>query len=205
MSSQRLDESLSLDRRVKRRVTLTVGNKAIYPGQGPCRICRVVKKAIGGRLTMFYHLRLLDDSGAELFVPVEKADAIGLRLPLKRSEIPKLLDNLKKSFKTPDGWKQRAIANSKLLASGSAFALAEVVASLTELSATGTLTLGESSILGKARRLLVREISEVMEETETVAEEQVEQALKGRKRNETHLVLGGESELRKAFTRLALK
>lgn len=187
--SQRLDDSLSLDGQGERRATLAVGNKAIYPGQGPCRIGRVVNKVIGGRQTMFYHLTLLDDSGAELFVPVEKADAIGLRLPLKRSEIPKVLSNLKKRFKTHDGWKQRAIANSKLLASGSAFALAEVVASLTELSNTGTLTLGESSILGKARRLLVREISEVMGETETVAEEQVEQALKTRKKNETHLTL----------------
>jgi CarD family transcriptional regulator len=189
MSSQRSDDSLSLDGQGERPATLEVGNKAIYPGQGPCRIGRVVKRVIGGRLTMFYHLTLLDDSGAELFVPVEKADAIGLRRPLKRSEIPKLLGNLKKKFKTPDGWKQRAIINSKLLASGSAFALTEVVASLTELSVTGTLTLGESSVLGKARRLLVREISEVMGETETVAEEQVEQALKARKRNHTHLTL----------------
>jgi RNA polymerase-interacting CarD/CdnL/TRCF family regulator len=189
MSSQQLDDSLSLDRQEEGGATLAVGNKAIYPGQGPCRISRVVKKVIGGRQTMFYHLTLLDDSGAELFVPVEKADAIGLRLPLKRSEIPKVLGNLKKRFKTHDGWKQRAIANSKLLASGSAFALAEVVASLTELSNTGTLTLGESSILGKARRLLVREISEVMGETETVAEEQVEQALKTRKKNETRMVV----------------
>jgi CarD family transcriptional regulator len=189
MSSQRLDDSLSLDGQGERRVTLEVGNKAIYPGQGPCRISRVVNKVIGGRMTMFYHLTLLDDSGAELFVPVEKADAIGLRLPLKRSEIPKLLGNLKKKFKTPDGWKLRAIANAKLLASGSAFALTELVASLTELSDTGTLTLGESSTLGKARRLLVREISEVMGETETAAEEKVEQALRSRKRSETHLTL----------------
>jgi CarD family transcriptional regulator, regulator of rRNA transcription len=193
MSSERLDDSPSVDREGEHRATLAVGNKAIYPGQGPCRIGRVVKRVIGGRQTMFYHLTLLDDSGAELFVPVEKADAIGLRLPLKRSEIPKLLGNLKKRFKTHDGWKQRAIANSKLLASGSAFALCEVVASLTELSNTGTLTLGESSVLGKARRLLVREISEVMGETETVAEEKVEQALRARKKNETHLAIVSES------------
>jgi RNA polymerase-interacting CarD/CdnL/TRCF family regulator len=70
----------------------------------------------------------------------------------------------------------------KLFTSGSPFDLAEIVASLTELSDTRSLTLGESGTLGKARRLLISEISEVMEETRNAAEEKIDQALKSTKK-----------------------
>lgn len=159
-------------------VPLAAGTKAIYPGQGPCRIGRVVKRDIDGVVVMFYHLIILDDNGGELFIPVEKARAIGVRLLIKKSEIPKLLAHLKKSAKAADNWKQRAIDNMKLFTSGSPFDLAEIVASLTELSATRSLTLGESGTLDRARRLLISEISEVMGETKTQAAEQVDHALK---------------------------
>jgi RNA polymerase-interacting CarD/CdnL/TRCF family regulator len=126
-------------------------------------------------------MTVLDDSGGELFVPVDKARAIGVRLLMKKSEIPPLLTHLKKRTKAADNWKQRASDNLKLLTSGSPFDLAEVVASLTELSDTRTLTLGESGTLSKARRLLICEISEVLAQTKTAAELQLDKALTGRK------------------------
>lgn len=179
MSASGLDRSLVPDR-VRSHATLAAGSKAIYPGQGPCRIGRVVKRTVGDRVIMFYHLIILDESGGELFIPVEKAQAIGVRLMMKKSEIPGLLAHLKKSAKTADNWKQRATDNMKLFTSGSPFDLAEIVASLTELSSTRSLTLGESGTLGRARRLLISEISEVMGETKTAAAEQVDHALKAR-------------------------
>jgi RNA polymerase-interacting CarD/CdnL/TRCF family regulator len=177
MSARGLDHSLSPVHRVRSRATLAAGSKAFYPGQGPCRIGRVVKRVVDARVIMFYHLTVLDDNRGDLFVPVEKARAIGVRLLMKKSEIPGLLAYLKKSAKTADNWKQRATDNLKLFTSGSPYDLAEVVASLTELGDTRSLTLGESGTLGRARRLLICEISEVMGETKTVAEEQVDQAL----------------------------
>src|SRR5262245_64533149 len=72
------------------RVILTSGNKVVYPSQGPCLIGPVVKKVIDGRTINFYQLALLDDSGGELFVPVDKAQTIGIRPLLNRSDIPKL-------------------------------------------------------------------------------------------------------------------
>jgi RNA polymerase-interacting CarD/CdnL/TRCF family regulator len=50
----------------------------IYPSQGPCLIGSVVQKMIAGSPVSFYQLALLDDSGGELFVPVDKAQASGL-------------------------------------------------------------------------------------------------------------------------------
>ena len=159
------------------RSALSAGNTAVYPGHGPCRIGRVVKKIVDGRLMMFYHLTVLDDKGGDLFVPVEKARAIGVRVMMKISEIPRLMARLKTRTTPADNWKQRASDNLKLFNSGSPFDLAEVVASLTELKDNRHLSLGESGTLGRARRLLVSEISEVTGQTKATAEEWVDQAL----------------------------
>jgi RNA polymerase-interacting CarD/CdnL/TRCF family regulator len=167
---------------------LTAGSKAVYPGQGPCRIGSVVKRVVDARETMFYHLTVLDDNRCDLFVPVEKAHAIGVRLLVKKCAVPGLLAHLKKSTKLADNWKQRAAANLKLFNSGSPYDLAEVVASLTELRDTKSLTLAESGTLDRARRLLIWEIAEVMGETRAEAEEQVDYALRAPKEDENQLM-----------------
>jgi RNA polymerase-interacting CarD/CdnL/TRCF family regulator len=103
---------------------------------------------------------------------------------MARSEIPKLLGRLKQSAATATNWKQRAIDNLKLLTSGSAFDLAEVVESLTELNETKALSPRDRETLDRARRILICEISEVTGETKSAAEEQIDQALNVRKRQE---------------------
>src|SRR5262245_9081181 len=163
------------------RVILTSGNKVIYPSQGPCLIGPVVKKVIDGRPVSFYQLALLDDSGGELFIPVDKAQIIGFRPLLNRSDIPKLLGLLKEPSGADKDWRQRADDNFKLLTSGSAFDLAEIVKSLTKLGEKRALSFRESQTLEKARKLLIGEISEVMEETKSAAEELIDEALKARK------------------------
>jgi len=162
---------------------MTVGKKVVYPSQGPCLISAVVEKVVDGRPMSFYHLALLDDSRGGLFVPIGKVQTLGIRQLLEKSEIPKLLSRLRKADATAKNWKQRAMDNLKLLSSGSAFDLAEVVESLTELNGTKALTPRDRQTLERARKLLVCEISEVMGKTKSAAEEQVDEALKMRKGN----------------------
>jgi CarD family transcriptional regulator len=165
-------------------VLLKFGSKVVYPYQGPCLTGPIVQKVIGGKLTRFYHLAVLDGSGSELFIPVDKINGLGIRQLLARSEIPKLLGLLKKPATTTTNWKQRAIDNFKLLTSGSAFDLAEVVESLTELNEARVLSPRDRQTLDRARRILICEISEVTGKTKDAAEEQVDQALSSRKRHE---------------------
>lgn len=160
---------------------LAVGNKIIYPGQGPCLIAPVVERVVDGKSIRFFRLAFLDDSGGELLVPVDRLETIGVRQLLKRSEIPKLLSRLKKAAGTAKNWRQRTIENIKLFATGSAFDLADVVESLTELSATKALLPRDSRMLERARKLLVCEISEVMGEASSVVEKRIDKALKRRK------------------------
>jgi RNA polymerase-interacting CarD/CdnL/TRCF family regulator len=163
---------------------LKFGSTVVYPYQGPCRIGRIVKRVIGGRPTSFHHLALLDGSGGELFIPVDKVNGLGIRQLMAKSEIPKLLGLLKKSAATTTNWKQRAIDNFKLLTSGSIFDLAEVVESLTELNETRLLSARDRQTLDRARSILICEISEVTGETKDAAGEEVDRALNVRKRQQ---------------------
>ena len=164
-------------------MTLTVGDKVVYPGRGPCLIGAVVQKMVCGRAASYYRLALLDDSTAELFVPVDKSDDLHMRALVTRSEIPKLLRHLKaraattKVPGTAKNWRQRELDTLKLFKSGTIFELAHMVESLTQLSGTKTLAAHERETLYRARKLLICEISEVMGESKAAAEARIDSAL----------------------------
>jgi RNA polymerase-interacting CarD/CdnL/TRCF family regulator len=100
---------------------------------------------------------------------------------MAKSEIPKLLGCLKHPSPNVANWKQRALANLNRLSSGSAYDLAEVIESLTELNERRPLAPRERQTLEKARRILICEISEVIGESKSAAEKQIDRALKSRK------------------------
>jgi|SRR6185503_3436653 CarD family transcriptional regulator len=164
-------------------MTLTVGAKVYYPGRGPCLVDAIVEKVVCGTSARFYRLTLLDDSGAELFVPVGNSAGVTLRALLGRSEIPKLLDHLKTGAGVPKdtpiakNWRQRELERLKLFRSGSIFDLADVVETLTQLGNVKTLAMDERETLHRARKLLISEISEVMNESKSAAEARMDSAL----------------------------
>jgi CarD family transcriptional regulator len=155
----------------------TVGKKIIYPHQGPCLIHSVVEKSIGDASKAFYQLLVLHEGGGDLFIPVDKADSLGIRPLLTRSEIPRLLAQLKRRSQADINYRDRARHHMQLMATGSAFDLAEVVESLTELRETKNLSFSEIKMLEKARLLLVSEISEVMGESRAAAQARLDNAL----------------------------
>lgn len=156
---------------------LAVGNKVIYPCHGPCLINSIVDKVVDEKTMTFYQLLVLNEGCGTLLVPVDKVTTIGIRRLLNKLEIPKLLDQLKRPSTANTDRKQRVRDNSKLLLSGSAFDLAEIVESLTEMIETKPLSFGERGTLDRAKRLLICEISEVMGETKEQSEERIDEAL----------------------------
>jgi RNA polymerase-interacting CarD/CdnL/TRCF family regulator len=164
-------------------MTLTVGDKVVYPGRGPCLVAAVVRKVVCGTEAKFYRLTLLDESGAELFVPVDNSRNAHIRALIERSDIPRLLRHLKaragdsEDTEPAKNWRQRQLDNSKLITAGSIFDLAHRVKSLTHLSGTKTLGLDERNVLYRARKLLACEIAEVMNESKQTAEARIDSAL----------------------------
>jgi CarD family transcriptional regulator, regulator of rRNA transcription len=156
---------------------LAVGNKVIYPSHGPCLISSIVQKVVNEKTMTFYQLLVLNDGRGTLLVPVDKVLSIGIRPLMNHPEILKLLDQLKRPSTASSDRRQRGRDNLVLLNSGSAFDLAEIVESLTELIETKPLSFGERSTLEKAKRLLVYEISEVTGETKQEVEDQMDRAL----------------------------
>jgi len=160
----------------------SIGSKVVYPYRGPCLIGAVVNRTVAGKPTRFYPLSFLDDSGDAVLIPVDKFKELPIRYLLAKTEIPKLLRHLESSSTAAKNWKQRAIDNDKLLSSGSAFDLAEIVESLTELSETKALLPRDRQTLEKAKGFLICEIAEVMAEGRDAAEGEIDRALKNRRR-----------------------
>ena len=165
-------------------MTWSIGEKISLPRHGPCLIDGLVNKDIGGASMRFYRLAPLEDSSGELFIPINKIKELGIRQLLQRSEIPKLLSRLSRQRKPATlptaarNWKQREMDRSKLLASGSAFDLAELVESLTELNAARTLATHDRQTLERAKKLLVCEIAEVTGDAKSVVAERIDNALR---------------------------
>jgi RNA polymerase-interacting CarD/CdnL/TRCF family regulator len=75
--------------------------------------------------------------------------------------------------------------NARLLASGSAFDLAEIVESLTELREAKMLLPRDQQALEKAKKLLICEVSEVMGESRDAAEQEIDRALQSKRTAQT--------------------
>jgi len=168
-------------------MTLSIGEKVSLPSHGPCVIGAVVNKLVGGTSTAFYRLAPLEDNGGELFIPLDKITGLGIRHLLQKSEIPKVFGRLSQPRKvvappsTARNWKQRALDNGKLLSSGSASDLVQIIETLTDLNETKTLAPHERQTLERAKKLLVCEITEVFGQQRRGVEDQLEKALQARK------------------------
>lgn len=162
-------------------MNLAPGSTVVHPQQGPCRIGAVVEKVVAGSTVSFYRLAVLDDRGDAVLIPVDKVEALGLRQLVARPEVRKLLTLLGRTEAPPasSNWKQRIADTNKLLASGTAMELAEIVRSLTALGDLQTLSLRDRQMLNQAKKHLVCEIAEVLGESRVAAAERVENALHG--------------------------
>ena len=59
-------------------LTLTIGQKAVYPSRGIAEVVGIERKEIGGKAQEFYVLRL-SSSDLKILVHVDKAEQVGLR------------------------------------------------------------------------------------------------------------------------------
>jgi len=159
----------------------SIGNKVVHPSHGPCLIGSVINMTVAGQPASFQQLCLLDGSGNAVLIPSDKFGALHMRRLLAKSEIPKLLDHLETLVSPAKNWKQRTLDNAKLLSSGSAFDLAEIVESLTVLNEAKTLASRDRQTLDTARKFLICEISEVMGESKNIAERQLDRALNSKR------------------------
>jgi CarD family transcriptional regulator len=153
-------------------VMFKVGDLAVYPAHGVGRIECVESKEIGGKKQDFYIMRMMEND-MKIMIPIQNAEAVGLRQLIADAEIPKVYSILQTRKISVDGatWNRRYREYMEKIKTGSIYELAEVLRDLCLLKVDKDLSFGERKMLDTARNLLVREISIA----QGVSEDKVEQ------------------------------
>ena len=158
-------------------MTFEVGDKVIYPNHGLGIVVRIEEKTILGTTCGFFHLRIVANDTTVL-VPVSNVDGVGLRRAITDEEVERLFSLLGDGkIDNHQNWKGRFKDNSDKMRSGSIYEVADVLKSLTFLAKSKSLSFREKRMLDRAKFLIVSEVSEVMQETATTVEGNVDRAL----------------------------
>ncbi len=156
------------------QLSLSIGDRVVYPNQGVCRVSGVEDKEVAGQRLTFVTMRREED-GAVVMVPQAKIRSIGLRKVATADEVAKIFAFLKSDSEKADlDWKQRARANVDRMTQGGIRGLAEVVKGLQVLSELRPLPAKERELYDNARHLLVTEIAVALGIPEVDAEDAID-------------------------------
>lgn len=93
------------------------GDRVVYPGYGAGTIMAIEDKVFAGTTTRYYMLRMVADEG-EFMVPVDQAEALGIRPVLDSKTIFAIIGA--EPDELPDDYKERQAEIAELLATSDA-------------------------------------------------------------------------------------
>ena len=159
-------------------LTLTIGQKAVYPSRGIAEVVEIEKKEIGGKLQEFYVLRL-STTDLKILVHIDKAEQVGLRPVAGKADAEEVLQILREKVVQFERhtWNRRYRAFMDKIKSGSLFEVAEVFRDLHRLKKTKSLSFGERRMLDTARGLVIQELSAARASNRAAVEADLDQAL----------------------------
>lgn len=137
-----------------------VGDLAVYPAQGVGVIEAIENREVMGNRRLFYIMKIMGN-GMKIMIPMDGADAVGLRGVIDRAEIPKVYAILRNKDVTIDKqtWNKRYREYLEKIKTGSVFEIARVLRDLFILKSDKNLSFGERKMMDTAKNLLVKEIS----------------------------------------------
>lgn len=154
-----------------------VGDKVVYPMHGAGMIEAVEDKEVLGQRQRYYVVRL-PFGDMRLMVPVNNAEAVGLRRIIDSEDVDGVLDILgTHKAKMPSNWSHRYRAHLEKIKTGSIYEVAEVVRNLALRDKERGLSTGERKMLDSARQILVSELVLARNIKESQAWDMVEKAL----------------------------
>lgn len=154
-----------------------VGDKVVYPHHGAATIEKREKKDAFGKKQDYLVLRLAYGD-LTLMVPADNAEEIGLRDVINDEEVEEVFAVLrKKEARMPTNWSRRFKNHVEKLKSGDIYQVAEVVRNLTIREKDKGLSAGEKRMLGKARQILVSELTFALNVDEETAEARLDEVL----------------------------
>jgi CarD family transcriptional regulator len=157
-------------------VQFSVGDMAVYQGQGIGQITGIGQMQVGPSTVDVYTLRLVEN-GTTIRIPISKADSVGLRELIDPVEIPGVYEILKEAGRKPEDktWNRRYRAYMDKLKTGSVHEIARVMRDLYRLKGDKDLSYGERKMLDQARNLLVKELSLASRRDETEVAQELEE------------------------------
>lgn len=136
-----------------------VGDYVVYPMHGVGQINAISKQVILGNRKKVYVIEL-NSSKMKVMIPVENSREIGIRAIIKKKDVKKVLDLLKKDeVDTEEDWKIRYQNNMNKIKSGSIYSVAEVCRNLYKRAKDKELSLMERRLYESAYNLISSEIS----------------------------------------------
>lgn len=154
----------------------SVGDMAVYPVHGLTEVVALENKDVGGHPLSVYILKVLDN-GSRIMVPTTKANAVGLREPISKDEIPEVYDILRSRdvVQNDQAWNRRQREYMDKIKTGSIFEIAEVLRDLRLLGLGKSLSFSERRMADTAMGLLVQEIAIVREATKAEISQEIDE------------------------------
>lgn len=122
-------------------------------------ISDITTKTVLSDIKKYYVVELLNTK-MRVMVPVEKADAIGLRHIISKKEVKKVLELLKEDYvEQEEDWKIRYQNNLAKVKSGSIHSVAEVCRNLYKRARDRELSIMERKLYESAYSLIINEIA----------------------------------------------
>jgi CarD family transcriptional regulator len=137
----------------------SVGDKVVHPVHGSGRVTGVQHQELVEGFEHYYVLEIMG-KGLTVFVPMRKAEELGVRPTKSCAELDHILGVLKKeSQELPEDHKVRQGCIQEKLTSGSLVQVAEVVRDLTVRRQVSHLTRADRRLLDQGRDLLAAEMA----------------------------------------------
>ena len=157
----------------------SVGDKVLYPTHGAGVIDSIEEKTLLGEKKSYYTMRM-PVGDMKVMVPLESADAAGLRRVVSKSEA----ENVIKKLATDEpyensSWNRRFRENSEKIRSGNIYLVASVVRSLTIRERERGLSTGEKKMLSESRQILISELVLSLDKTKEEVSEMIEKSIFG--------------------------
>lgn len=140
-------------------VKFKISENVVYPPHGVGTVDSTFDRELNGKMVPFYKVQLMD-SGMTVSVPVESAEAMGLRKLIKKADIPVVLKKLQVyPDKIEENWKQRYQDNTEKIKQGDIDSILSVVKELYVRNKIKNLSIQERKQYESAFKMLMKEIS----------------------------------------------
>ena len=158
-------------------MTFKVGDRVVYPHHGAAVIKKKEKLDFQGEKKEYLVLHMVHGE-LTLRVPVDKAEEVGMRPPISKSDVEDLFRLIgKRDVREPANWSRRFKNHQEKMKSGDVYQVAEVVRNLALRDADKGLSAGEKSMFVKARQVLVSELAFALNISEDTALDRLNKTL----------------------------